>query len=264
MSPSRLAPFAFIATGTVLGSYATAVYVDEMKRKRLRERLRSSWDSHRRHYSPEFSLKREWAKLSSSQQTIYSIIALNSAVFIAWKVPACSRILNRYFLHAINSHPLGMLGSIFSHRSLTHLAFNMLALNSFGSFLHDRMGREHFCAFYLSAGTASSFGSHLYKCFRLNFTPSLGASGAIFGIVGACGHFPSLKVSLILLPVHSIPISTALPVLMGVDLIGLVKNWSIFDHAAHLSGAAYGYLAFPFSEQIWSNRRLIVKYISPP
>jgi rhomboid-like protein len=90
----------------------------------------------------------------------------------------------------------------------------------------------------------------------------LGASGAIFGVVGACAHYPQLKVSLILLPIHSVPISQALPVMMSIDALGLVRNWSMFDHAAHLGGSLFGYAFFPFSQDIiWKNRRKILNYI---
>lgn len=268
LRPKRIGPYVAVATGTIFGSYALAIYADSRNKPQLTGLKQFSTFKNQKSFQysntdgPLDNFLRFWQKCRESQKTVYSIIAANSAIFLAWKIPAFSPYLNRYFLHSINSHPVSMLGSVFSHKSLMHLGFNMLALNSFGPFLHERMGREQFLAFYISAGMSSSIVSHLYKSLRWNFIPSLGASGAIFGLVGACAHYPELKVSLILLPIHSIPISQALPVMMGVDALGMALNWKMFDHAAHLGGSLFGYSFYRISqEKIWNNRRKIQKYI---
>lgn len=266
LRPKRIGPYAAFAAGTIFGSYALAIYADSRNKPQstgLNQFVKLS--NHKSfQYSntdgPLNNFLRFWQKCRESQKTVYSLIAANSAIFLAWKIPAFSPYLNRYFLHSINSPPISMLGSVFSHKSLMHLGFNMLALNSFGPFLHERMGREQFLAFYISAGMSSSMMSHLYKSLRWDFIPSLGASGAIFGLVGACAHYPELKVSLIFLPIHSIPISQALPVMMGVDALGMALNWKMFDHAAHLGGSLFGYSFYHLSqEKIWNNRRKIQK-----
>lgn len=263
-----IGPFVAVASISVFSSYMLAIYVDSRKKTLNNSKLKHfSFVSRRQSNGFDVGDLREearryWKNARESQKTIYSLIASNTCVFLAWRIPAMSTFMNRYFLHSINSHPLSMIGSMFSHKSLLHLGFNMLALNSFGTFLHDKMGREQFLAFYISAGTASSLMSHIYKSIRWNFTPSLGASGAIFGIVGGCAHFPELKVSLIFLPIHSVPISQALPLMMGVDALGLLLNWKIFDHAAHLGGSLFGYVFYKTSQhKIWNNRKELQKYL---
>lgn len=265
----RIGPYLGTATLIMSGSYGLAIYADSKTRKSSPNFIQYSPFGYKRNVSypdsdnPFDFIKKFWKESRESQKTIYCLMAANSTIFLAWRVPLFCNILNRYFLHSINSHPICMLGSIFSHKSLLHLGFNMIALNSFGSFLHEKMGREQFLAFYLSSGMSSSLLSHVYKSIRWNFTPSLGASGAIFGIVGGCAHYPDLKVSLIFLPIHSVPISQALPAMMGVDALGMIFDWKIFDHAAHLGGALFGYLFYPFSqEKIWRNRRKIQKYFN--
>jgi rhomboid-like protein len=158
-----------------------------------------------------------------------------------------------------------MLTSIFSHRTVTHLAFNMLALWSFGTLLHDRIGREHFLAFYTSSGLSASLGSHMFKLWRHDTARSLGASGALFGVAGACAHLPDVKVSLIFLPFHSFSLDKVLPAIMLFDLVGLVRGWQSFDHAAHLSGALTGYLLYDVSSnRIWPNRFKILRSVGYP
>ena len=259
-------PHIAFASSLIAGSYILALYSDSQKKvRKLRPAYFMTPYSNRVQYrqaidSPFDWAKNVWSTSRDSQKTIYALTASNILVFLAWRVPVFSDLMVKYFLHSINSTPLSMLGSVFSHRSALHLGFNMLALNSFGTFLHEKMGREQFLAFYMSAGTASSLTSHLYKSFSRNYTPSLGASGAIFGIVGASAHFPELKVSLIFLPIHSIPISQALPAMIGIDALGLLRGWKSFDHAAHLGGTCFGYSFYKISQdKIWKNRRNIQK-----
>lgn len=146
-----------------------------------------------------------------------------------------------------------------------HLGFNMLALWSFAPLLHDKMGREQFLAFYITSGLMSSLGSHLFKYYRRNSVRSLGASGALFAVAGACAHIPGLYVSLIFLPFLSFPLKTALPVVMIFDFMGLLRKWSTFDHAAHLTGTTFGYIFYSTShEKLWPNRIEFLKKINYP
>jgi rhomboid-like protein len=253
-----------LASGTIFVSYALAIYVDSKKKRLIFKYDKFSISQRNRNIdnssSPISIIEQKWRRTKESQKTMYALILFNSIIFFAWSLRPTSIFMNRYFLHSITSHPLSMLGSIFSHKSILHLGFNMFALMSFGSFLHDKMGREQFLAFYLSSGMSSSLASHIYKSLRKNYTPSLGASGAIFGLVGGCAHYPELKVSLIFLPIHSVPINQALPLMMGVDSLGILLNWKVFDHAAHLGGSLFGYSFLPISQdKIWKNRSKILR-----
>ncbi len=200
-----------------------------------------------------------WSSLPQADQTIYALIALNGAVFCGWRIPSMSRFMGRFFLHSIRSHPITMATSTFSHATALHLALNMVALYSFGGIIHRTMGREQFLAFYMTSGLCASGGSHLVKALRRDPTPSLGASGAIFGLAGAtCAAYPSMNVSLIFIPFASAPISHALPAMMAIDVAGLVSRWTSFDHAAHLAGVlSGGALFFASTRLIWPHRRRI-------
>ena len=78
--------------------------------------------------------------------------------------------------------------------------------------------------------------------------PSLGASGAVFGIVaGSVYLYPNSRISLIFLPFVSLRAEEALWLLVAFDLCGLLffARRSGLDHAAHLGGAAFGYGTAP-------------------
>ncbi|GAB4427608.1 MAG: rhomboid family intramembrane serine protease [Anaerolineales bacterium] len=70
------------------------------------------------------------------------------------------------------------------HASLMHIGFNMYALYAFGTGLEQRLGHRRFFLLYILSGFAGSVLSFL-------FTEgySIGASGAIFGLIGAEGVF---------------------------------------------------------------------------
>ena len=71
------------------------------------------------------------------------------------------------------------LTSIFLHGSITHLLFNMFALFFFGLFLEGSIGSRKFLIVFLASGILSNLIS-------VNFyDTSLGASGAIYGVIGA-------------------------------------------------------------------------------
>jgi len=74
-----------------------------------------------------------------------------------------------------------LITAAFLHYGPIHLIFNMLALYWFGSLLEQRIGSGRYLALYLVSGLAGSAGALLWS----PLTPTVGASGAIFGILGA-------------------------------------------------------------------------------
>jgi membrane associated rhomboid family serine protease len=79
-----------------------------------------------------------------------------------------------------------LLTSIFMHGSLMHLLGNMLFLWIFGDNVEDDLSHGRFFAFYITTGLLASL-THVVSTFVLGdnpFIPSLGASGAISGVMG--------------------------------------------------------------------------------
>jgi membrane associated rhomboid family serine protease len=78
---------------------------------------------------------------------------------------------------------LTLLFSMFMHASWLHIAGNMLYLWIFGDNIEDRLGHAKFLIFYLICGLAASAAEILFQANSI--IPSLGASGAIAGVLGA-------------------------------------------------------------------------------
>src|SRR5215204_3033575 len=74
-----------------------------------------------------------------------------------------------------------LITSAFLHANLLHLAFNMLALWWFGAPVELFLGRARFLLLYFASGLAGAAGALL----ATPNAPTVGASGAIFGILGA-------------------------------------------------------------------------------
>ncbi|WP_407551436.1 rhomboid family intramembrane serine protease [Streptomyces sp. Pv4-95] len=75
-----------------------------------------------------------------------------------------------------------LVSAMFLHQQLPHFAFNMLSLWWLGPSLEAALGRVRFIALYLLSGLGGSALSYLLAAQN---QPSLGASGAIFGLLGA-------------------------------------------------------------------------------
>jgi len=75
------------------------------------------------------------------------------------------------------------LSSMFLHASLPHVLLNMWGLAIFGDNVEDRLGHFRYLAFYLVCGLAAGL-THLIFNFNSS-VPTVGASGAIAGIMGA-------------------------------------------------------------------------------
>ena len=83
--------------------------------------------------------------------------------------------------------------SMFMHGGILHIAGNMLFLWVFGNNIEDRLGRVKFLLFYLLAGLIAVYTQALID--PGSTAPTIGASGAIAGVLGAYALlFPRARV----------------------------------------------------------------------
>ncbi len=122
------------------------------------------------------------------------------------------------------------------------------------------MGKEQFLALYLNSGVISSLASMVYKVAQGKTSYSLGASGAICGVVGTFAAFyPDARMSLLFLPMYTFSAATAVKGLMSLDAAGLLLGWRVFDHMAHLSGVLCGLgWAYYGAPLLWARRERLV------
>jgi membrane associated rhomboid family serine protease len=93
----------------------------------------------------------------------------------------CSRVSGQWVPGVADGAYWQLLTSAFTHVALMHIAFNMLALYVLGPQLELAVGRARFLALYLLSALA---GSAAVYWLAPEFQPTVGASGAIFGLMG--------------------------------------------------------------------------------
>ncbi|HEY0173508.1 MAG TPA: rhomboid family intramembrane serine protease [Pyrinomonadaceae bacterium] len=154
---------------------------------------------------------------------------------------------------------LTLLVSMFMHGGLMHLFGNMLFLWVFGDNLEDRLGHVRYLVFYLLTGVLASL-AHVFSTAALSeggsslLVPSLGASGAISGVLG--GYillFPRNRVRVILFNfLTAVPAYVALGLwflfqfVSGLGLLGGGAQEGGVAYAAHIGGFIAGLALIKF------------------
>jgi hypothetical protein len=141
----------------------------------------------------------------------------------------------RYSVPEVASHfssveqVFALFSFMFLHGGFLHILGNMWFLHIFGDNVEERMGPTRFLLFYLLCGWASGF-AHLWANWT-STVPTIGASGAIAGVMGAyLILFPGARI-ITLIPIFFIPYFIEIP---AVVFLGI---WFLFQFFyASLSG----------------------------
>lgn len=258
--------------------FCTATFVGttiwQYERKRTNEKdpllrwVRSHWNTMEGWQNKEGdfrqALNKWWNGLSDGTKVFWPICFLNGLVYVCWNIPPLQRTMFRYF--AFSPAALAvcwpMLLSVFSHYNFFHLAANMYVMHSFSQRICDKMGQEQFVAMYLCCGVLSSLAGAMFKVLIKCSNPSLGASGAIMGMLGYfCSINPETRVSVIFIPQFNVSAERGLYGLMCLDTLGLIMRWRLFDHAAHLGGMICGLSYAKWGDSVmWQWRQIIMHY----
>jgi uncharacterized protein len=127
-----------------------------------------------------------------------------------------------------------LLTAIFLHSGLPHLMYNLFGLALFGSILEHVIGSKKFLYLFFISGLIASFVSLPF------YERVLGASGAIFGVLGMLGILrPKLTVWLYSMPM---PMIMALFVWAAGDILGIFAPTGTAN-IAHLGGLVVGVAA---------------------
>jgi membrane associated rhomboid family serine protease len=122
----------------------------------------------------------------------YALIALNVIAFFATRPVHPDDMIRWEMVPASLQWPT-LFTNIFLHANLIHLLGNMWMLWIFGDNVEDRLGRVGYVLFYLACGLAAD-AAHIVTNARSEI-PTLGASGAIAGVMGAyIWFFPHQRV----------------------------------------------------------------------
>jgi membrane associated rhomboid family serine protease len=138
----------------------------------------------------------------------------------------------------------------FLHADLWHILFNMLALWMFGSQLERDWGSRRFLElFYFSVLGAAlvTIAVAYYHGLRMDmFTPTIGASGGIYGIFLVYGILYAEQEIFLMLPPVSIKAKYFVALLVFVAIVMSLRGSNGIGSLAHLGGLLFGYIYLKF------------------
>jgi rhomboid protease GluP len=187
----------------------------------------------------------------SNPYVTYSIIGITAVIFLLQLATQTLRgtdVPAYYFIKDNQLIRLGQIWRLFTpmllHANLLHIGFNMYALLSFGVGLERHFGHGRFLLLYVLAGFTGNVASFLFTDAR-----SLGASTAIFGLLGAeaifliqnrklfAGQFRNAIGNIIFIAAINLFLIGSLP---GID------NWG------HIGGLIGGLMFTSFAGPLWA------------
>jgi len=216
-------------------------------------------------------------KLGSDTGFTYSFSTVPAEILQGTDIVTPARVLEhpvtgqRLLIPGLGETPgsvyLTLFTSMFMHGGIAHIAGNMLFLWIFGDNIEDRLGHIKYVIFYLLCGVIASL-SHVFATgvFATDqsslLVPSLGASGAISGVLG--GYLllhPKRRVTVILfrfltdVPAYvAIGIWFAFQLISGLGMLGGGSQQGGVAYAAHIGGFIAGLVLIKFFDTGNRNR----------
>jgi len=202
-----------------------------------------------------------------------------------------SSVLGLFYFQSPYFGPWQIVTHMFMHGSIMHIFFNMWALWMFGKTLEGVWGSQRFLIYYLATGLGAAFfhtlvtyfqlgpdvanlklaysvdrintqllneimkpGNQFYELGRALRTPTVGASGAVYGVLLAFGMlFPNTPLFIIPIP---FPIKAKWLVIgFGAFelFLGISQSNDNIAHFAHLGGMIFGFILIKYWNRFTRN-----------
>jgi membrane associated rhomboid family serine protease len=207
--------------------------------------------------------------IGTNEQFTYAFSTVPLEIMTGQDVVTPARVLEhpvtgqRLLVPGLGETPLSvyltLFTSMFMHGGLAHIGGNMLFLWIFGDNIEDRLGHVRYVIFYLLCGLIASlahvFTTTLFATDQSSLlVPSLGASGAISGVLG--GYLllhPSRRVTVILFRfLTDVPAYVAIGIwflfqlISGLGVLGSGSQQGGVAYAAHIGGFLAGLVLIKF------------------
>ncbi len=222
----------------------------------------------------------------NTRSVTFNLIAINVIIFIATTLTGEGMYAKLSLHYLFNVHdyaqnhsrfePWQLITHMFMHANIGHIFSNMFAVYMFGAILEKVWGAQRFLFFYFATGIGAvalhlavqlflvynatgSFDPTLAKLMEHQeamstyFSTTVGASGAVFGVLVAFGMlFPNTELMMLFFP---IPIKAkyfvSLYVLWELYFGFSMSQGDNVAHFAHLGGALFGFIIV----KIWNKNR---------
>jgi len=217
-------------------------------------------------------VSRKKRSLFSSLNVNFSLILLNVFLFILFSVLIGLGVLSLDFVAIKPSNIFQgkylwtFITSMFMHAGLFHIFANMLSLFFVGSFVEKLIGPKRYFYFYMFAGIFASLFfvliSFIFQGIEFNVF-AVGASGAIFGLVGFLMILvPNLPVYIMFIPIP-VKMKYAAPGILIVLWIISQAGGVPIGNTAHLGGFIFGIFYALYLRNKYKNKaRAISRHFS--
>lgn len=148
-----------------------------------------------------------------------------------------------------------LVSYMFLHGGFSHLFFNMFALWMFGRIIEYDMGSKRFLTYYLTCGVGAGLIQLLVNYMEGMPSVTVGASGAVFGLLLAYGMMHPNNVVMLMFPPIALKAKWFVVIYGVIELFsGVYSSGSQVAHFAHLGGMLFGFLLLRYwkkTNKIW-------------
>lgn len=202
----------------------------------------------------------------SQSPAVFNLLIANTVAYLATMLLSSDTLYGLFALFPIESPFFKIWQPVtymFLHGGFSHLFFNMFALWMFGRGLEQEMGTKRFLIYYFVCGVGAALAqigmaeidiantNSMGELMAYLCTPTVGASGAVFGLLLAFGMLHPNATIMLLIPPIPMKAKWFVVVYGVIELMLIVfsPNDGI-AHFAHLGGMFFGWLLL-----LWWQRR---------
>jgi membrane associated rhomboid family serine protease len=188
---------------------------------------------------------------------IKHLLIINVLVFLASNTPGIGAILRTYAplfpVESQNFYPWQLITYMFMHGNLMHILFNLFALWMFGQAIENMWGTNRFTIYYFLTGIGAGLlhilinNDPVATSQGLVFIPTVGASGAVYGILLAFGMMFPDRYIVLLIPPIPIKAKYFVAIFGAIELFsGIMRTETGIAHFAHLGGMVVGFILIKY------------------
>ncbi len=172
------------------------------------------------------------------------LIIINLLCFLALNTPTIGEFLFVFGalwpIESARFEVWQLVSYMFLHADLWHIFFNLFALWMFGQAIENYWGTKRFTTYYFLTGIGAAL---IHMWIAGGGAPTIGASGAVFGILLAFGMMFPERYIMLLIPPIPIKAKYFVAIFGGIELFfGVTGTRSGIAHFAHLGGMVVGFL----------------------
>jgi membrane associated rhomboid family serine protease len=188
------------------------------------------------------------AQFSFFPPAVKHLIIVNALFFLAIATPPLTDFLFRYGALWPIGHPLfqpwQLVSYMFLHGSIGHIFFNLFALWIFGQAIENYWGTNRFTVYYFLTGIGAAL---IHMFISGGGAPTVGASGAVYGLLLAFGMMFPERYIVLLIPPIPIKAKYFVAIFGAIELLsGVFRPGSGIAHFAHLGGMVVGFILIKF------------------